>query len=189
MIAAGIMWMSLVITPLAGAATGWFNDYIFLSTDAVGTGGTFSIGTFNTPAGTSLDGYDFGSVTTLRITGADMQYWSDTQDRQGGAYYWKIGSGGSANEVVWNQTGPSGNNYEGTISTDTNVAAGLSPGSYTLYVWAKSWNGQAGGDDYLSNSGANYAATFSVVPEPSSLSLLFGSSCVGAFYLMRRRRS
>ncbi len=45
------------------------------------------------------------------------------------------------------------------------------------------------GSRFYSNNGNNYTATFTVVPEPSSLALLGGSSILGAWFFARRRRS
>ncbi len=47
----------------------------------------------------------------------------------------------------------------------------------------------ADGDQFLNAGGANYKATFSVVPEPSSFALLVGPALLGAGFLLRRRRA
>ncbi|MDD3807518.1 MAG: FlgD immunoglobulin-like domain containing protein, partial [Candidatus Marinimicrobia bacterium] len=62
-------------------------------------------------------------------------------------------------EVIWSQTYLGGNNYQGIWSGNINVLSGLSGGkTYYLHIWAKSWGTE--GDSWLSNSGANYVATF-----------------------------
>jgi hypothetical protein len=145
-------------------ATGWFDDY--LSINANGAGATsYYIGTTGT--GSALQGIDFGSVSSLSITSCDMKYWSSTQDRTGGAFYYKIMSADGATQVVapvetiWDQVKlPATNDYQGTKATEINVLSGLNPGSYRLHVYAKSW-GSGQGDSWLSNGGANYWATFS----------------------------
>jgi len=112
-----------------------------------------------------LNGANLGTVSSLTI-GSDMKYWSDSQDRTGGAFYFKIMSADNSTEVIapveviWVQSALGGNDYQGLASTTTNVLAGLANSTtYKLHVWAKNW-GSNQGDSWLSNSGANYVATF-----------------------------
>lgn len=165
------------------AATGWYSDYIVVSVDG-GADQYFWIGA-DPSFGTEFNGYDFGTVTTLEF-GADMRYWSDTQDRGGGAYYWNI-DGGAFTEEIWVQSGPDGNDYQGLLPTTVDVAAGLTPGTYTVQVYAKSWDtGDGQGDSFLSNGGLNYTATFTVVPEPATMAL-FGLGVIGVIAYRRRQ--
>lgn len=62
------------------------------------------------------------------------------------------------------------------------ILSGLSNGDYQLHVYMKLTSNE--GDHFHSNSGFNYVANFSVVPEPTSL-LMFGS--LVAFTFRRRR--
>ncbi len=66
------------------------------------------------------------------------------------------------------------------------VAAGLTPGTYTLEVFWKGTDFAFGGFDYLNNGGSNYKATVNVVPEPTT-SLLVGLGLLGVFSLRRRK--
>jgi hypothetical protein len=163
-----IFTIIFLLCNLAFAATGWFQDYVLISKDG-GASVYYWIGS-DPSFGTQLNGYNFGTITsstTLVITGADMRYWSDTQDRTGGAFYWQIKdqnnndiSGFSSHEVTWTQSGPSGNNYQGLWSGNINILSGLSASTtYKLHIWAKHW-GSGQGDNWLSNGGANYVATF-----------------------------
>jgi len=145
----------------AKADVGWFSD--FVNINANGTGSAYYWIGADPSFGTQFDAHDFGTVSSLVIDGADFKYWSDTQDRAGGAFYYEI-SGGGFNEVIWTQTGPTGNDYQGTWTESIDLLAGLTAGeTYTLAIWAKSWDGGGGqGDSYLSNGGDNYVATFRV---------------------------
>ena len=171
------------MTASSQAATGWFSDYILVSRDG-GADEYFWIGA-DPSFGTQFAGYDFGDITTLEF-GADMQYWSDTQDRGGGAYNWAINAG-AFTEQVWVQSGPIGNNYQGLLPTTVDVAASLAPGDYTVSVWAKSWDTGAGqGDSFESTGGANFTASFTVVPEPATMAL-FGLGMLGVVAYRRRQ--
>jgi hypothetical protein len=152
-------------------AMGWYEDYISISKN--GSGATYYLD----GSGTALNGYDFGAVTSLSITGCDMKYWSNTVDRAGGSYFWQIkdeygaliNSGADpydANEVIWSQSDLDGNIYQGTSTSIQNILTGLEAAtSYQLHIWAKSWDGGGGqGDSYLNNyydeTAHNYVATF-----------------------------
>lgn len=112
----------------------------------------------------ALEGANFGVLSNLSITSCDMKYWSDTQDRLGGAFYYKVMSADGLTEIVptteilWDQTALGGNDFQGTKFTNTNLLNGLSVGTYQLHVWAKSWGPD--GDSWLSNGGLNYVASF-----------------------------
>jgi hypothetical protein len=170
----------------AQAAVGWFSDFVLASVDG-GAEQFYWIG--DDPSfGTPFNNANFGTLTSLTF-GADMRYFaSDGDVRAGGALNVSI-NGGAFQEFIWNQTGPDGNNYQGLLPVNTvDVTAGLLPGSHTVTVYAKSW-GEPGGDSFLSNGGANYTASFQVVPEPSTYALLGLAALGTAAHVIRRRRS
>lgn len=141
------------------AATGWWDDFLTIN------GTSFWIGS-NPGSGTQFQGHSFGTLGTLSITAANMKYWSDTQDRTGGAFYYKIMSSDGLTEIkatteyIWTHTYDGGNNYTGSWTGSINVMSGLSPNTtYQFHIWAKSW-GSGQGDSWLSNGGNNYVATF-----------------------------
>ena len=155
----------------ATAGTGWFDDFVTLKVNGVETPNNYYIGT-NPGTGTAFDGAAFGTVTSLEMSDINLKYWADNGDtRDGGALYYKIMSADGSTqivapvEIVWAHSFISGNNYQGSkpgyVSGSMSFLRGLPTGSYQLHIWAKSWG--AGGDSYLSNAGANYVATFSVV--------------------------
>lgn len=160
-----ILTCVLLVSSFAYGATGWFSDFVLIDKNS-GGGQYYWIGG-NPGFGTELNNNDFGVVASLVITGCDMKYWSDTQDRTGGAFYYKIMSSDNSTqvvapvEVIWSHASIGGNDYQGTLSAQSiNILAGLAKNTtYKLHVWAKSW-GDAGGDSWLTNGGANYVATF-----------------------------
>ena len=161
----------LLLFSVAFGWTGWFSDYVLIGGE-VAPDNYYWVGS-DPSYGTEFNGHDFGSVTSLIIKGCDFKYWSDTQDRAGGAFYWRINTG-TATEVIWVQSGPNGNDYQGLLSGQSiDVCNGLSAGqTYELQIWAKSWDGGGGqGDSWLNNGGANYVATFTIPEEEVPVTL------------------
>jgi hypothetical protein len=162
------LFVAFIALSFAYAGTGWYQDYVKINVNGDGTSGPtgwFWIGD-NPDYATQFDGHDFGTVNSFEISGCDMKYWSDTQDRTGGAFYYQIKDETnttvivSAQEIIWNQTYSGENNYQGTKDTTINLLKNLSPNTtYKLHIWAKSW-GTGQGDSWLSNGGSNYVATF-----------------------------
>ena len=153
------------------AATGWYNDFLSIKIDGAGTVNNYYLSDSNPASGAiSLNGTNFGTITSLEITGCDMKYWSDTQDRTGGAFYYKITSSDGLTDIVapvetiWDQAALGGNDFQGTKTTSINITnALLANGTYKLHVWAKSWSAEGGqGDSWFSNGAANYVATFTI---------------------------
>jgi hypothetical protein len=182
-----IALVALVAAVSAMAGTSWWQDYILVSLNGGGDA-YFWIGD-DPLMGTQFNGGFLGSIQqgqTLEL-GADMRYagWDTEAPRNGGAYYRTIDST-SYSEMIWTQTSLGGNDYQGTIGTADNVAAGLGVGTHTVTVWAKSWG--TGADGWLSNGGANYSATFSItaIPEPTTL-VLVGLGVAGLLAYRRRR--
>jgi hypothetical protein len=175
-----VFFLSFTVTSVY-SATGWFQDYVLINPNGAGSN-HYWIGS-NPNFGTQLQGNNFGTVSSLVITGCDMRYWSDTQDRLGGAFYYKIMSADGNTQItapvenIWNQSGPSGNDYQGFLANLTiDLLSGLSANTtYQLHVWAKSW-GSNQGDSWLTNSGANYVATFTTQPNTFTGSGLWSSA-------------
>ncbi len=164
-----LLLVSLMVAASVFGATGWYQDYVIINKNNSGSQ-YYWIGS-DPSYGTQLDSYNFGTVTSLVITGADMKYWSDNQDRTGGAFYYKIMSADgntqivAPTEVIWTHSSIGGNNYQGTWTGSINLLSSLSGSTtYQLHVWAKSW-GSLQGDSWLSNSGNNYVATFTTDAE------------------------
>jgi len=155
-----------MLPTIAFGGTGWYSDYVIINPNNAGSN-YYWIGS-DPSYGTQFGGHTFTDALTLIITGTDMKYWSDTQDRNGGAFYWMIKSSDGSevingpNEVIWNQSYLGGNDYQGTLSDQSiNVLDGLSASTtYQFHLWAKSWDAGGGqGDSWLNNGGSNYVAT------------------------------
>ena len=74
-----------------------------------------------------------------------------------------------------------------STNENINLLNNLSPGTYTFEVFGSA--DTTAGPRFYSNSGNNYVASFTVVPEPSTLSLLAGPAILGAWFFVRRRRA
>ena len=161
-----LMVFSLVyLVANADTNTGWFNDFLTIKVDGTETANNYYIGADPATGATALQGKVFGEVESLEITACDMKYWSDTQDRTGGSFFYKIMNSDNTveivpvTEIIWDQTGLGGNDYQGKKTVSVNLLTGLAYGmTYQLHVWAKSWG--ANGDSWLSNNSANYIASF-----------------------------
>jgi hypothetical protein len=161
-----------------------------------GTTPTFNLGTYYTGDTLVLDG---GSMLTFKNSGSDV-----TDSNLEFAIY-KLGSSpGSFTQVslLFNQdnvNGSSGdqrwateNGYtsypqggSGTF-TPVNLLAGLGAGNYVLAVYG--YADSTDGSHFESNGGLNYAAEFTVVPEPSTWAMMFGGlGMLLCFQRMRRK--
>lgn len=153
------------------ASTGWYQDYIKLNINEAGvtapTGWKW-IGTDPSYGSSLVAG--LGNVTSLKLDGADMKYWSDTQDRTGSSFFYEVKSADGlttytpATELIMTHSALGGNDFQGTYSgANIDLLAGVPAGATgtacKLTVWAKSW-GTGQGDSWLTNGGANYVATF-----------------------------
>jgi len=166
------------------AASGWFSDYVLVSING-SAAGYYWIGT-DPGFGTSFNGANFGSVNSLTF-GADMKYWDDSVGGRTGGSLWVSIDGGTFTESIWTQTYLGGNDYQGSLAVSTiDVRGNLANGAHTVSVYAKNWG--PGGDNYLSNNGNNYTASFTVIPEPSTYALLALSAAGFSGYVVRRRR-
>jgi hypothetical protein len=172
------------------AANGWFEDFLTIS--ANGSSANYWIGS-DPGSGSSLDGHAFGTVTSLSIDACDMKYWSNTNDRGGGAFYYEIRKQSdnsvvtSMTEVIWSQSVYSGNCYQGIKEEYHYLLGNTNPNTaYKLLVWAKNWDSGGGqGDSWLSNNSANYIATFTTAenidpPLPISLASFSAAALNGA---------
>lgn len=84
------LFISMLLTLSVSAANGWFNDFLTIKVDGVQTTNNYFIGDNPSTGAMALEGANFGVVSNLSITSCDMKYWSDTQDRLGGAFYYKV---------------------------------------------------------------------------------------------------
>lgn len=158
-------------SPTLVTSGGWSNT---------GSGG-FSLGTFNVVTGDTLT-LDGAEVLTFKnggsdVTGALLGYAID-------------GSFGTEKGLAFNEDNVNGNTgdqrWYSDSTADVNLLSGLSVGTHTLTVYYHATTSD--GDKFENNGGGNFTASFTVVPEPSSLMMMLSSGLFGTFYLIRRRR-
>ena len=183
----------------AFAGTGIFGGYIVLSLN----GGTSTFYKLENPADSvtpPFSNVNFGLFNPLlgqtfvlkggeadtfkngasNVTGASLNYRIYPTGSPSGSFT-------SLNLPFNSDLGGGDQKWQTTIAT-TNLLTGLVNGNYTLEVFVKSTT-STDGDQFLNAGGANYKATFSVVPEPSSFALLMGPALLGAGFVLRRRRA
>jgi hypothetical protein len=110
------------------------------------------------------------------------------------SFQWNFGDPGAPGNLGNPGDQQWGTDVQGANTGDDSVMfslAGLAPGTYTLEVFSLiTTNGVNAAPTIFNNQGgANYTATFTVIPEPSSLSLLAGPALLGAWFYVRRRRA
>ena len=96
------------------------------------------------------------------------------------AYNSDTGGGGGYTDQKWQ-----------TANLTIDLLSGLSNGIYTLYAYNSAFTADfptAGANTTITDGGP-YTATFTVVPEPSTLALLAGPAILGALFFVRRRRA
>ena len=198
--------LSLVVAAVAATAsadTGIFANYVVLD---LGSGSTFyDLGPQDTqlPNFSSLNGTVFGPGDSFRLTGGETNTFKNNNTSGNG--FNDIGTPSFLYSVVPNgvsgsfplafdsqTTSPTGSIDQKwqTLGQNVNLLAGLAPGDYTVNfrVTAPTGNnGNFSGGNIL-DSGA-FSASVTVVPEPSSLSLLAGPAILGAWFFVRRRRA
>jgi len=151
------------------------------------------VSTWQDGSNPSLGTFDITNGDTLTLDGGEMLTFKNGGSNVSGADMFYSINGGSFQDatLAFNEDNVGSSTGDQRWYSDTaanaNVLSGLSNGTYTLSVYFRDSNSDDG-NDYISNGGNNFNATFTVVPEPSSLMMLLGSSVFGSFYLLRRKR-
>lgn len=193
-----------VLLPLSGyGSAGMFDQFIIVNT---GSNAYYDIGaTTGNPEfqGTNLG--DFTSGGSLLLGGQGKSYKNGASDVTGMQLYyrvWQGSAGGAFSQLNYafqiNNVGSvSGDQQWGTDVAGSNASAfysgnlltGLSAGNYSVEVYSQiATNGLGGAINPTvnNNSGNNFIASFTVVPEPSrALLVIMGLGLV----FVRRRRS
>lgn len=201
---AQIALLSLFALSQANAGSGIFGAYLGIDVDSTDT-----IYGEDQPGGNTVEGYngaDFGSVNlgeSVTITSGELlTFKNGGSDVTGTSLNYRVYETGSPSgsfvEVAINfgANAPfvdaAGNGFSGggdqvwnNITSAPNVANGLGAGNYTLELFWKATS--TDGDHFVNNSGSNYAATFNVIPEPSTYAALFGLGALGLAAWKRRR--
>ncbi len=180
-----------VLLPAARAATGFFGNTFF-----VGDGGTFyDVG--STATGNPDFSAGLGDLTqgdSFTVGGFELNTFEDNgSEITHMNMFWTVDAFSNVHSVqIFPAPGKVGNNRFWQITSgtqnllDNNGVGELAAGNYTLQIYFEGYtNGNdTPGNIFLNNGGANYSASFTVVPEPS-ISLL---GALGVLGLLRRRR-
>ncbi len=199
----------MVVSSVTQAATGIFGSYIGINPN--GGGNTWygaeewgnNITDFD---GANLGSFNWFSGDTLTISAFQVHTFKNSGGNVLGAELqyrvYKTGdSPGSFNVISANfladapftgaqgstATGGGDQNWGRNPGSYANLLAGLSPltlTNYTVEVYFRADTNE--GDRFSNNGGANYKATFNLVPEPSS-ALLLGAAALGMTVFRRRR--
>jgi hypothetical protein len=152
-----------------------------------------SISTWADSSNPSLGTFDPFTGDTLTLDGGEMLTFKNGGSNVSGADMFYSINGGAFQDatLAFNQDNVNGSTgdqrWYSDTAADANLLSGLSNGTYTLAVYFRDSNSDDG-NDYVSNGGNNFNATFTVVPEPSTDMMLLTSLVGGSFYLVRRRR-
>ena len=191
------------IAASASADTGIFGSYVVINT---GSGDTFyDLGSTTTNADfSSLNGSVFGPGTQFQLDGGELNTFKNSGTTGNGfndigtpsLLYSVVPSGVESNfQLGFNSEFPNFGNNTGdqkwqTLGQNINLLANLAPGDYTLNIRITAptgFNGDFSGGAILDTG--TFAANFTVVPEPSTVSLLAGPAILGAWFFVRRRRA
>lgn len=205
--------LSLLATTLlssfAFADTGIFGSFVVLD---LGSGAQFYDLGSNTanPDFSSLNGATFGPggmFSSLRLTGGELNTFKNGNTGGNGftdvgtpSFLYSVTTGGvSGNFPLPFNSEFGGNPSFGSnpgdqkwqeIGQNINLLAGLAPGAYTVSFRITAPTGNNG--DFSAGNildTTTFSANITVVPEPSSISLLAGPAMLGAWFFVRRRRA
>ena len=143
-----------------------------------------AFGTFNTTVG-----------NTLTLVGGEVKIFKNGGSDVTGAFYnyrvFKVGdTPGSFIEFSLPNVASLGfqfgseNQKWDKIDQNVNLLTGLTNGNYTLEVFARATATGPTETHFSNNGGANFKASFTVIPEPTSAAL----GLIGSMLLLRRRR-
>ena len=150
------------------ADAGIFESYAILN---INSSGNTYYDMQATTANVDFNGADLGTFTnteSIVIAGGEIKTFKNNGgDVTGGKIYYKVYQGTPSGNFAsidfpWIQDLGNGDQKWGTSSGTTNILTGLSPGNYTLEVYAEA--STSIGAKLSDNSGANYKATFTVSP-------------------------
>ncbi len=192
------------VTTSSFAQWGLFNDdRSYIGLNAGGTTNFFSVWSNGTTSGflTPIQGANLGTFTigsgTLNIVQYDVKTFKNgSGDVTGGTFFYRVWSGTPSGSFISQSLSfiedlpAPGDQKWGFSGASLNLLAGIvTPGTYTLEFY-----GEMGGTSPTTfvpdnNGGANYTATFTAVPEPSTVAMLALGGIALAGYAIRRRRA
>ena len=196
-LALALVCSAAIIAASAQATTGIFGGYVVL--DINGTGDTFyELENPNDDSNPSLNGANLGTfdpdVNSLFFSGGEaLTFKSDGGDVTAATVYYRVFEAGNPSgsfngvNLPFAQDLGNGDQRWQSLAPNDNLLLNLAPGNYTLQAYVDASTNE--GTRFLNNGGANYNASFTVVPEPSTVSLLAGPAILGAWFFVRRRRA
>lgn len=182
----------LVATGLAAQAQTIFNGYAYTTSGATPGVSSNWYNLSGSGQSSSFQGASLGSFNTYLWLGGQTGFWSSGQGVQYITLHYSItgqqAASGTVSYSFQSYSAPNdqwGTDINGAHATDSSInlisAHSLANGSYNIAIWVE---GKANNLSpiYDSNSGSNYNATFTVVPEPSTVALLgAGALALGLF--------
>ncbi|QTN33382.1 hypothetical protein HZ994_14010 [Akkermansiaceae bacterium] len=197
--------LALITSGTSFGAAGIYDSFVFTTTTGTSPLNFYDIGAVS--ANDDFDGSLLGNFNpgdTLQIGGQQKSFKNNGTDVTAHTLFWRL-TGGAFTPVnmpfQWNQgdggapgnlNNPGDQQWGGDIQggnaalvLSSNVLSGLAPGNYTLEVFSQiSTNAtDAAATINNNNSSNNFKASFTVVPEPTSLAL----GLLGTALLLRRR--
>ncbi len=183
-------------------AVGIFDSFVFTTSTGNAPLNFFDIGA-STP-NPDFQGANLGTFTvgnTFFIGGQQKSFKNNGSDVTGHSISWRVYSGSPSGTFVGvnmpfqNNIGGGGDQQWGgdtsgsnadPVERSTNVLAGLPNGNYSLQVFSAITTNSVDAPATFSNNagGANFTASFVVIPEPATATL----GLLGAVMLLRRRR-
>lgn len=186
------------MSSLAHAATGFFGNIYIVAGNGTNT--------FYQASGTP-DGFNpqlssgWGTLNqgdAFQIKGFEINTWNDNGSSVTHMnLIWSVDNFVTSNQLTLTpETSVSGNDKlwqmtTGTQSLLTNNGRGaLSNGSYTFQAYFEGYTNavNTAGNIFNPGGGANYSASFSVVPEPSTYALLGLGAAFGLWQIRRRKK-
>ena len=193
----------LITSGISFGAAGIFDGFLFTTTTGSAPLSFYDIGA--TTGNPDFQGANLGVFTvgnSFFIGGQHKTFKNNSTDVTGSSISWRVYSGapsgsftavsmpfqfniGNGGDQQWG--GDTAGSNADPIERSTNILAGLSNGSYSLQVFSEiSTNGTNAASTIFNNAGgANFTASFTVIPEPTSAML----GILGSALLLRRRRA
>ena len=181
----------------ASAASGIFGTYVQVGSTWYGAAEVAPI-TLTAFQGANLGSFNIGDTLTLSDASV-LTFKNGLSDVTGAEINWRVWTGteggsfnainvGFSNDATF--TAPDGQQFTNggdqqwsAPASTPNVLAGITQaGTYTLEVYFRT--SSSDGDAFSSNGGNNYEATFTVVPEPSTMVM----AALGVIGIVARRR-
>ena len=197
---------SLALATAANGASGMCDSFIFTSTDGTSPSFYYGLGGGTAFAGADLGTFNSGAGDTLQFGGQQKSFKNNGTDVLAHTLHYSIDSGSFQTVALnfqWNngdggaptglgtpgdqQWGGDISGANGSFTVSADILSGLTNGVHTIAAYSSITTNGVDADVTIFNNvgGANYNATLTVVPEPSTTALL---GLGGLALIMRRRK-